>query len=304
MEENAPQKETHIPQPPLSKPTTPMARAILRTLQTDTGVAVKASTPAIVRAVMVQEKEREAVAEIVSPTSKKNITYIVISGLLFLVGVGLLVYVLYPRQTSVSFVKTGKVSSIVVADTAESLHVDDGRPDDVKKSIAQKLATLGTPENGVSYLAVTTRAVTGEYVLSSTEFISRIGTRETESLVPLLIPRFMVGRIATPTGSEPFLLFETTEFVDAANAMRIWETKLFDDMYGLFGISIEGNNASLFNTSFTGEVIANKYVRVLKNTEGTPVLIYGFIDDNTIMVTTNQNAAEALVARLFAKRSE
>ena len=52
---------------------------------------------------------------------------------------------------------------------------------------------------------------------------------------------------------------------------------------------------------FTDSVIANHDVRVLRDTAGRSLVLYGYADKRTLLIVRNEAAFEALLARLKAE---
>lgn len=166
------------------------------------------------------------------------------------------------------------------------------------------------------YLTLTTRLPEGGErinLLSSTEFFERIEANVSGSLTRSLEPMMMFG-VHVFDRNPPFLIFKVNFYENAFAGMLQWEPDMQVDLAPLFGPalliqktapemppeSIEPSSASL--GQFTDEIVRNKEVRVLRNSDDKIVLLYGFVDKKTLVITTNEFTFAEIVTRLSSRR--
>jgi hypothetical protein len=168
------------------------------------------------------------------------------------------------------------------------------------------------------YLTLTTRLPDGGErvnLLSSTEFFERVEAEVSGSLTRSLEPMMMLG-VHVFDGNQPFLIFSVNFFENAFAGMLQWEDELQIDLAPLFGPAlvtqprpVTGTSTGMIQPSapgtgqFTDEIIRNKEVRVLRNANGKIILLYGFVDRNTLVITTNEFTFAEIVTRLSSRRS-
>ena len=87
----------------------------------------------------------------------------------------------------------------------------------------------------------------------------------------------------------PFLAFKVTDRIIALGTLLAWERSLYDDFMIVFGTDLTKQTSS----RFIDASLAGTDVRVLKNTAGEEIMIYGIIN-NTIIITTNSLTFAAL----------
>lgn len=277
-------------------------KGILRTFSSDMGEAVVSGEGRIVRQAIIEDAAQEVAVAEVSIKTPKNTAYVIGSVALILIACGAIIYSL-PKIATVTVVQTQKVSSIIVAETTKEFIVTDTDPTVLRQKIGLAVAGLEPLTENAAYLYLTDHSLGTSTIIPASDFLSRIDAHVEDSFKKLLIPRWMIGEIASGTTLQtPYILFEVSEYTDAATGMTAWETKLFDDLYNILSIDA-GAHPELFTGRFSSDVIANKYVRVLKQTDGTVALVYGFLNDTTIGISTSTEGFSALVAQFFAKRS-
>ncbi len=165
------------------------------------------------------------------------------------------------------------------------------------------------------YLTLTARLPEGGErinLLSSTEFFERIEAEVPGSLTRSLEPMMMLG-VHVFDGNPPFLIFKVNFYENAFAGMLQWEEDMQVDLAPLFGPAIlipqrpvEDESGGLGTQAtlgqFTDEIVRNMEVRVLRNANDRIVLLYGFVDRNTLVITTNEFTFAEIVTRLSSRR--
>jgi hypothetical protein len=80
--------------------------------------------------------------------------------------------------------------------------------------------------------------------------------------------------------------------------MLEWEKNMPKDLGTIFEISPE----DLVNPEFKDESIRNKDLRVLVGENRKTVLLYSFLDKNTILITKNEDAFNAILGKYQTSR--
>jgi hypothetical protein len=73
---------------------------------------------------------------------------------------------------------------------------------------------------------------------------------------------------------------------------------MLSDLHGFLGLNVSADTNYLFTKSFTDGIIGNKNARILSDQTGKTVLMYIFADDNSVIITGSQNAAQEIMLRL------
>jgi hypothetical protein len=102
--------------------------------------------------------------------------------------------------------------------------------------------------------------------------------------------------------SEPYIVMKVTGFDAAFAGMLEWERSMSADLSPLFGPTVVETFDSSARTdtqvreAFFQDVIAsNKNARILLDEEGEERIIYTFINQQTIIITTTKKALERLM---------
>ncbi|MES2749170.1 MAG: hypothetical protein V4606_02135 [Patescibacteria group bacterium] len=91
--------------------------------------------------------------------------------------------------------------------------------------------------------------------------------------------------------SEPWVTLSVLDAITALGGMLQWETTMASNLSPIFN----PNTIGTANT-FTDGISGTRDVRILKNNEGDEVLVYGFISETTIIITSDTDSFMFLVA--------
>jgi hypothetical protein len=127
-----------------------------------------------------------------------------------------------------------------------------------------------------------------ERSVTSKEFFSKLGLSAPHSLISTLDETFMLGGITT-TKHEPYLIIRSYNFETLFSGLLAWEDSMQSDFTPLFGIP------GIENSIFRDAVSNNKSTRILYDGGGNEVLLYSFINRNTVVITTSGEALAALI---------
>ncbi len=270
----------------------------LRTYQSDMADAIKTGQATVVKIALAEEKKREAIRKNASPVAGKNIMYSVSGFIFILLALAIAYYIFYLKKPpTVPAIEDNTPSSIVYANEATAIDVTGVTPLVIAERIRTEIE--GTPPaiNNIRNIYFT--EVTGEQTtrVSSTRFLTLLESHAPAELLRTLEPEFMVGAF-TYDGTKTFVLLSTNTYETALPALLTWETNLFDDWYGLFGIDISGDNQVLFQSTFEDAIIKNRDTRALKDSTGKIVLFYSFLDESTIIIAEDAVTFSEVIDRL------
>jgi hypothetical protein len=128
-------------------------------------------------------------------------------------------------------------------------------------------------------------------------------------------PLSTVGVINAGSETRPFLVFRVTSFERTFAGMLTWEASIQEDL-ALFYPAYPAATVSLSTTTvatttmplpgvqmmFRDEVVENHDVRVLRDTRGRSIMLYGYRDKTTLIIARDEAAYLELANRLEANR--
>jgi hypothetical protein len=110
--------------------------------------------------------------------------------------------------------------------------------------------------------------------------------------------------------NQPFIILTVDDFGIGFSGMLKWEKTMVNDLGPIFGIGTNGQSQEVSNGNvstngnigtgtvgfaFSDEGLNNKDLRIVRDSGRQTVLLYSFLDKNTILITTNENTFGALL---------
>ena len=183
------------------------------------------------------------------------------------------------------------------------------------------IAKTGTSNNDTS------TSPTMERVVPS-EFAARLNINLPDSLSRSLDSAWMLGFI-TEANQEPFIIFKTTFFDSSFAGMLKWESSMPNDISGIFQITqsepasvstpiTDATSSKTIASStitpiqiqkitpqtyglkghFVDKTIKNKDVREFVDQTNTPLFVYSFVNNTTIVITKNEDTLGTIIDQI------
>jgi hypothetical protein len=273
----------------------------LKTFQHDAAEALRQNSGSLLTISVAEEEKRQKESSRTPIETKEGKRYLLFT-IIFILG-GLLLaggYFLFTKQTAPAtpVQTTQKIVSLIRTETHTPVIIGELSSELVQAELRKVITTRTNVQNTIDDIYPIIKSGDAYNSISSVTFLERIGSTAPSSLLRTLSQHYLFGVYHDATGSTPFLLLTTDSYQSAFAGMLSWERSLFDDFYQLFAISIEGQNATLFNSAFVDGTIKNLDARILRDGSGNPALIYLFLNNKTLLITTNGAPVNELLARI------
>lgn len=302
----------------------------LRTYQSDISSAVKNDNVTMIKIALAEKKRQDKMGSMDQIAQEnKNIKFTVITSAVVLLFVGLVATALYVFTKSPSIpigtpTATNPNPSIIYAEENTFINIDDRTAQEIIR-LTQIEKTKEIDLGSLKYVLYTTGIGTSSRPITTGEFFDATNSRVTSALVRSLKSNFMLG-IYAKNPYESFAIFNV-DFYDGAFAeMLKWESTLERDLGGIFistenlqrmdvkntpsteeGGAIVSTSTNLIDSSFTKNVfvdmvIENKDSRALIDSEGRILMLYTFVDKETLVMATSDKTLREVLFRLTAGR--
>jgi hypothetical protein len=166
--------------------------------------------------------------------------------------------------------------------------------------------TTTLPNGDVKHVVLRTNVVldgvpTGETTLTSTSELFRIlETKAPGHLVRSFQDTFMLGMLESNPASV-FMIIKLASFENTFSGMLSWEKDIARDIGPIFatwGVMQTNTSASVFQDV----IVRNKDVRILYDESGALLLLYTYLDNNTLIITDNIGTLNIITNRLTLER--
>ncbi len=291
----------------------------IRTFRDDIARVLQKKKTTLVDAVVAEENRANRTKEVEAPKEapRSIVSYIVVflSGLLITGGLSAYAIYYFFGPTDITRIDVAEVPSIIfVEEQKEFEFFDDESKRDIFRRIGVEkdsaLLRLGNIEQLYFTRSIYDESIasTKKMLVSSAEFIARSEFRIDSSFARNLLPEMTFGYHSFD-GTQPFIVFKTEFYEDAFAAMLDWEPRMNEDLSPLFGDIVmetylvgSSTRTRPANLTFEDVLVKNKEVRVLHDANGKELLLYGFPNPETLIITTNQYTFTEIVTRLQSIR--
>ncbi len=139
--------------------------------------------------------------------------------------------------------------------------------------------------NGKDTLEKQVDITASQFIASSTQGIPSEFSRSLDD-------KFMLG-IFQNGKSSPFFIFKTQYFKSLTDAMLKNESIIISNLYNLTGTTNVTSN--IIGLPFKDKTVQNTDLRIAKKGDGETVVLYGFIDQNTVLIAENEEVFNKLL---------
>lgn len=277
---------------------------VLRTYTSDMADVIRDNEISAIKIAM-DEKEKKDQNLLYRKSEGSNVTKIIwiIGGVILIIVAILGSYFLLKKN------KIVEVVPITISDSETFISYDTSSYIDVTDiNNVSDLSNLISKENqtnikSVEAIFLTKKVNDISQILSSSDFLSLIGSTAPAPLIRSLSNKYLLGKYLDSNNSEIknnlFLILETTNYNQAYASMLAWEKTMLKDLSILFNIEIKDN--TIFEKQWKDVVINNKDARVLYDEEGEEMLCYLFVNNNDFIIANNLNTLEKILQKVLAK---
>jgi hypothetical protein len=305
-EDNMPSGQSR---PPIAEPETEKA---LRTLEGDIAEAIEKRNASLASMAIASEQSRseEAGKKHTAKGSRGKLLIILSSILLVLIGIGAAYYLYLESPLAPGTPATPAASpipSVVAADSQKSLDVSGMTAVAVDAAISKSFGAALGSHGSVVEIVPLEKTGTSESIVGAADFLILAGVPAPDLLTRSLNSEWMLAVYNDDGSPEPVLILTDNFFQNAYAGMIEWEKSMINDLSPLLGYSDNQSATTASPTpstyfgiqgSFKDGVIMNKDIRAFTEPDGTVPLLYSFIDNNTIVITTDGKALSEIISRL------
>ena len=274
----------------------------LRTFSSDLADAVRRDEMSVIKVAMAEQKRRQATDDEASPTSTKNIRYIV-GGIIILILAGGAIYGIIKYKSGITPdipITETKIVSVIPADMTTSIEIANQSTSQVTELIRSAIANVQALEGNIIDIYLTNSISGTKKIIGTEEFFGILESQIPAPLLRSLAPKYMLGMIMKG-GPHPFIILKSTDYETSFANMFTWEKKIFHDFY--IPLSLVGGERA-FESRFTDLLVENKAIRILYSETKEVIMLYSFINEQTMVITKDIETFKTLRKLIEAARPE
>jgi hypothetical protein len=268
---------------------------IIKTYRSDVAEAIKSQQQSVAKIAIAEDKQRRERKRDTETVPKKKFWLPFLTIVLIILGavaIPTIQYILNQKKQEV-LVSTEK--TIVPFDRQEIFTLNNATRDDLIGAI-NKFQTKPSIDSTIEYIKileniqdVNKKTVTQK--IGSNVFAGLIGPNMSSALARSFDSDYMYG---TEDSDNPklFILFKTSSYQQTFANMLRWETKMISDLTPILNISTDA-----VDKSFVDQIVINKDIRAITASDGTIIFLYGFLDNQTLVITTSPQTFKDINSR-------
>ena len=262
---------------------------LVQTYAEDMAGVIENDTSGLVKKIIHGEEEAEKEKRELSPQSKKNKLFMLLSMLLFTIALAVLSFFF---KTDVKTVEIGnQFTPIIFNDKSSFVEVAGFSKDEISQTILNKVKGTEVKVGGIEGIYITENKKIAELRKFIALLSGNLAPDDTHGGISLVNENIRKR-------SHFFILLKVRTLSDVFSLLHNWENKMFLDLHGFFGVPISPTTKYLLTADFEDGVIENKNARILYDRDRKIVMMYIFADDTSIVVTNTKSAAREIMLRL------
>lgn len=279
---------------------------VVETYAEDMARVIEDDKTGLVKKIIHEEEQHEIEKINLSPESTKNKFFMLISLIFIVAGLSILIYFIINREVVPTVPVQKQFTPLVFSDKSSFFEIKDLKKDEIIQTVLNAVSETKVKKEGVEgiYLTIDKQVVGLRkfMVLIGANFDPKTDMSVSDSAVS---DNFLMGSVNGET-KDFFILIKVSSIADVFTAMRDWEKKMFTELSPLFGFKVSNETKSLANLKFEDGIIENKNARILyvPDEEGKKkiIMMYIFVNDNSILIANTESAASELMLRLATSK--
>ncbi len=272
----------------------------LRTYQGDVDEILSKGKASATTIFVAEEKRREEKPQMAPrqvDNRLRNKIFTTFSISLFSLGI-LVVGIVYYIKSNEEVALIQKTKALIGFSREKELLATNLTKNNLVDAIVLEKDSFRLPPNSVLYINTTDQNKNKENV---SNILGVLTPKMPSSLSRSFSGEYMLGIYSFDT-NEPFIILTTKDYANSFSGMLNWEKDIVSDLGEIFGIA---QNSGLSEKAFVDEELKNKDLRILKDQNNKTILLYSFIDRETLVITTNENIFEAIIGKyLISKQNK
>lgn len=243
----------------------------------------------------IRDKKEDSPEEKYLNSNFRNRFFVISSLVLVLLGISAISYVYYIKSNNEK-IDVAQNSYILNYTEKESLDFNSINKDIFEEKIISFKKSFNKPINSVLYLEI----LNGKSKEDIKKILNIISPNISSAFLRSLDENYMFGIFSYDT-NEPYIILTTKDYGASYAGMLKWEETIYNDLGKIFQNSKTSENINLF--TFRDESIKNKDLRILSDENQKTVLVYGFIDKNTIVITKNELIFGTILNKIMTSKT-
>jgi len=262
------------------------AARVVRTTAGDIEKVIKGDNVSIAK-IFIEERERKRRMgeKIYIGEGRKKHNVVLILSILFILAVtsAISYFIVLSKETPTGIVKQIRIKSIIYADS--SIVFDATPRGDFRRDLETSLAQTEILNDKIKTIIFTDKDRDKTKQIKASEFLGLLGVEVPSGLSRILEPEFMFGVHSQDT-NYGFIILKNKSFENAFAGMLSWEESILSDLGSILTETIAGRAEG---ASWEDLEIKNTQLRGLRDNTDNTILLYSFLNKETILITASND---------------
>lgn len=289
----------------------------IRTYKEDIASAVqkqKASLTSIVAAEQIRRTHTTGNTATKPKRDIKKIGIILVGIIFILLGIGVVTFLAFFYQKEEVTIKE-TVPSFIFVEKQKEIDITEKTSREILQTLGSERANTFLPLGQIAHLYVTetTKELETDVtrIISAEEFLTNIRAQVNGAFLRSLDPSFMLG-IHVFNQNQPFIIFKSNSYQHSFAGLLEWEKTMYHDLFLFTGlkndpilgvpVNPQTGREIILSDTFEDRIIQNIDVRALVSDTGEIKFLYAFPNQQTLIITTNENTLTEIITRLNSVR--
>ncbi len=252
----------------------------------------------------IQKERQEERKELLQKTEvvTRNSIFSILSIILIIIGASVFVLFFINKPNSITTNTTNpELITSIPSDLEYGIVLDISTQPQLAKQFSDLVQS--TKDNSLTHVKFLVGTINNVKEASPETFFRATAPNIPASLTRALNTTMFAGIYAN-NDKHPFFIISVDTFDKAFEGMLEWEKNMYQD-FGIFVRTNKTNSSVAFGTPpfvFEDEIIQNKDTRILKNNQGEVVMIYSFIDEQTLFIVDNEETFKEILNRFSSAK--
>ncbi len=243
-----------------------------------------------------KEKEPVDLKQQEVKTENRNKFFVTIGISLFILGI-IAVGGVYYLKNKEQVVVIQKTKALISFSQEKDFVIENSTRAKLSSEILSENKSFKLPPNSVLYINTTTAKGDKADVSS---VLTTLAPAMPASLERAFEGEYMIGVYSFDKNS-PFIILSTKDFGSSWSGMLKWEKDIVSDLGKIFEVP---EDSSTVSGVWADKALKNKDLRILKDSNKNTVLLYSFIDKNTLVITRNEAIFSAVLGKYVISQQE
>lgn len=265
----------------------------VETYALDMAQAIESNENGVARKVIEEEERKAFEKQNSSLGSNKNKFFLFTGMLLVVLAFGSVSAVYLFRKEIFTVTVVPQYVPIIFTDKTAFKDVTGLKKDKIIQTFVNEVNIAEYKNGGVEGIYFTA----DQKVLGLRGILSLIEANIDQTKIGSINDNFLMGAVNNGKRNV-FILLKINSIADIFEPMREWESKMFFDLHGFFGVDLNANTKYLLEKNFEDGFVQNKNARILYDKDGRIVMMYVFAEDDSLIFGDSEKAVSEIMLRL------